>query len=270
MTKTKLAFVLLGVMNLILILMHLTGYFILFFRQTGYMIPLAVDIIILAILGFRSSRYSNRLIIAGLFLSVPFLLMLNLWVQIRDYSYKKIDSPHGQQSLIIEYRDFTLGETTYYYHFYKTIFGFVGKRLDDQSIEMVNYDRGIRLTAEEALGLGREQWITKNIVRFPTWEGMKDIHLAPSRSPVSSADIEAFINMAKNKKNGRTLTVNGNQLEIRYDEMSGQSWIEVTSDGVIPRQQCSRIVPNEESQFYMLEECTHRWEYPLYPMTEGK
>ena len=78
--------------------------------------------------------------------------------------------------------------------------------------------------------------------------------------------------MAKNKENGQTIMVNGNQLTIYYDEASDQSWIEINSEydeGAIPTQQCSRIVPNEELGYYMLEECTHRWEYPLYPMTES-
>lgn len=62
-------------------------------------------------------------------------------------------------------------------------------------------------------------------------------------------------------------------MTIRYDEATGQSWIEINNEndkGAIPRQQCSRIVLNEERGYYMLEECTHQWEYPLYPMAEKR
>ena len=72
--------------------------------------------------------------------------------------------------------------------------------------------------------------------------------------------------------NGELITINGNQLETRYDELLGQSWIDVTSDndeGTISRQQCSRIVRNEELRYYTLEECTQKWEYPLYPIIES-
>lgn len=275
MTKTKWTLILLGAMNLMLIIMYLTDYFILFLKPIGYVIPLAINIIVLAVIGFRSSRYHNLWTIVGLILSIPILLIHGFLVWLADYSYTKIDSPHNQQSLVIEYRHFTLGETTYFYNFYKTRFGFIGKLLDDQSIRMMVQviDHPVGLGAEDALGLAGEKWITKNIVRFSTWQGMKEVHLNLSQSLVNAADIEAFIDMAENKVSGQTITVNGNRLEIGYDELSGQSWIEVSSDydeGAIPRQQCSRVVPNEERGYYMLEECTHQWEYPLYPMTESR
>ncbi len=54
--------------------------------------------------------------------------------------------------------------------------------------------------------------------------------------------------------NGQTITVDGNHLEIRYDESTGQSWIEVTSINdkeAIPRHQCSCIVLNKERIVYV-------------------
>ncbi|MCM3571348.1 hypothetical protein [Neobacillus mesonae] len=298
MTKSKWAFILLGVMNLTLVIMHLTGYFILFLKPTGYMIPLAINIIVLAVIGFRSSRYHKYWTIMVLMLGIPILIVQGLMVLLAENSYAKIDSPYNQQSLVIEYRHFTLGETTYFYNFYKTTFGLIGKRLDNQSISIMipGTQHPIGLGAEDVLGLGKEEWIADDIVRFMTWQGMKEVYLHPSpsltssqdskgkiekreqkvKSPLSSntaADIEAFITKMKHKEDGQIITVNGNRLEIRYDKTSGQSWIDVTNDneeGAIPRQQCSRIVPNEERGYYMLEECTHRWEYPLYPITENR
>ncbi len=272
MTKTKWALVLLGVMDLILMIMHLTDYFILFLKPTGYMIPFGVNIIVLSVIGFRSSKSYKVWTIIGLMLGIPILLLQGFIVLLTDNSYAKIDSPYGQRSLVIEYRHFSLGETTYFYNFYKTTFGFIGKRLNDQSIRIIisGTEHPVGLGAEGVLGVGNEQWIADNIVRFSTWQGMKEVYLNPSESLVIAAEIEAFMDKARNKDSGQTITVNGNRLEIRYDEASGQSWIDVSSDeeeGAIPRQQCSRVVPNEELRYYMLEECTHQWEYPLYPMT---
>ena len=68
---------------------------------------------------------------------------------------------------------------------------------------------------------------------------MKDVHLNPSESSVSTAEIEAFIDKVKNKDNGQIIIVNGNRLEIRYDKASDQSWINVSNDneeGAIPDQ----------------------------------
>ncbi|PKR84193.1 hypothetical protein [Heyndrickxia camelliae] len=90
-----------------------------------------------------------------------------------------------------------------------------------------------------------------------------------SLSSVGATDIKAFIDNAKNKRNGKILTVNGNRLIIRYDKASGQIWIDVTNEngeGVILRQQSSHIEMNEVSGYYMLVECTHQWQYSLFPL----
>ncbi|MEM5597678.1 hypothetical protein AAHB53_17745 [Niallia circulans] len=85
--------------------------------------------------------------------------------------------------------------------------------------------------------------------------------------------IDIFMKMAEKKEDGQAIEINGNRLEVRYDKSANESWIEVENDkesGTIPRQQCSRIVRNEENGYYMLEECTHRWEYRLYPLGNGE
>ncbi|WP_068676769.1 hypothetical protein [Oceanobacillus sp. Castelsardo] len=273
MTRTKWALLLLGVMDLILFMMFLTDYYILFLKPTGYTIPLAINIIALAIIGFRHSRATKWWTIVGLIISIPILFFYSFIIRLEDNSYIKIHSPQHKHSVVIEYRSFTLGETTYYYNFYKTTFGLIGKHLDNQSTQMMipGTEHPAGLGAEDALGVGSEVWITENTVRFPTWKGMKEVRLDPLESLVSAADIEAFMEKAENKEGGETITVNGNSLTVRYDQMSGQSWIDVMNDkeeGAIPRQQCSRIIADEERGYYMLEECTHRWEYMLYPMGE--
>lgn len=221
---------------------------------------------------------------------LPLLLVHSFMVLFWDYSYTKIDSPWNKQSVVIEYRHFSLGETTYQYNFYKTRFGVVGKLLDDQSINLVIQATGHPgLDAEGILGMRSAEWITENTIRFPAWQGMKEVHLGDYELPRSEdtelarskdsesassekeiiAEIEAFMEKTKKRENGYTIHVNGNQLVIRYDEAADESWIEVTSEGdrePIPQQQCSRIEPDEERGYYMLQECTHRWEYPLFPL----
>ncbi|MCR2823325.1 hypothetical protein [Lederbergia panacisoli] len=291
MTKTKYALILLGVMDLMLIIMHLTDYFILFLKPTGYLIPFVVNLIVLSVIGFRSISPKIGMVIVPI-VSLPIIFIYGFIILTFDNSYTKIDSPYGWQSVVIEYRHATLGETTYFYNFYKTKFGLVGKSLRDQSIEMmVPYsDHSSGADTEGALGLGNEKWITKDTIRFSTWQGMKDVHLNPSQSissediqdgtegrgklnmpqsSVDAADIEAFIERANNKMDGETIIINGNRLEIRYDKESDQSWIEVidvNDEAAIPIQQCSRVVANEKQGYYMLEECTNQWEYALYPM----
>lgn len=270
---TKKVLYLLGAMDLMLAVMHLAGYFVLFLKPTGYVVPLAVNFAVLAVVAYRSSRFRKGWTIAGMFVILPIMLIHGFWLMLMDYSYTEIDSPWNGQTLVIEYRQFSHGETTYQYNFYKTGYGLIGKRLDGQSINMViQGTEHPGLNSEGILGADKAEWITENSVRFPAWQGMKTVFLDRDQGNSEEeiiADIEAFIAQANRKENGKSIDVNGNQLITRYDEEADESWIDVISEGdkgPIPRQQCSRIIPNEERGYYMLEECTHRWEYPLFPL----
>lgn len=288
MTKTKKFLVIIGSIDLLLIIMHLFGYYFLFLKPTGYLIPIAVNIVALAIIGFRHPRFSNLLVVAGVLLGFVIMLIYAFFIWIEETSYERIDSPHNQQALVVEYRKFTLGETTYYYDFYKTKYGLIGKELSDQSIQIMIQGRENPegSNPEEILGMDNSEWVTKRIVRFISFEGPKEIHLdsdsnadstqtevistPPNYQFIDKKEIEQFIEKAEQKTNGDEISINGNTFVTHYDDLSGQYWIEVQNPGdqaPIPRQQCSRIVRNEERQYYMLEECTHKWEYELYPIT---
>ncbi|MFP7478868.1 hypothetical protein [Terribacillus saccharophilus] len=284
MTKTKWSLIFIGSIDLLLIIMHVFSYYFLFLKPTGYIIPIAANIIVLAIIGFRQSIINNLLVVAGVLLGTAIMLIYAFFIWIGETSYKKIDSPHNQQALVVEYRKFTLGETTYYYDFYKTKYGLIGKELSDQSIQIMvqGTENPGSLNAEEILGIDNSEWVTKRIVRFITFEGPKEIHLdsdsrqtdfkstSPDSQFIDKKEIEQFIEKAEQKTDGDEISINGNTLVTRYDDLSGQYWIEVQNpddQAPIPRQQCTRIVRNEERNYYMLEECTHKWEYELYPIT---
>lgn len=284
MTKTKWSLVIIGSIDLLLIIMHLFSYYFLFLKPTGYIIPIVANIIVLAIIGFRHPRINNLLVVAGVLLGTAIMLIYAFFIWIGETSYKKIDSPHKQQALVVEYRKFTLGETTYYYDFYKTKYGLIGKELSDQSIQIMvqGTENPGRLNTEEILGMDNSEWIAKRIVRFITFEGPKEIHLdsdsrqtevkstSPDSQFIDKKEIELFMDKAKQKTDGDEISINGNTFVTRYDTLSDQYWIEVQNpddQAPIPRQQCTRIVRNEERQYYMLEECTHKWEYELYPIT---
>ncbi|GAK09132.1 hypothetical protein [Geomicrobium sp. JCM 19038] len=275
MTKTKGVLVVLGIMNVLLVVIHFSEFHVLFIKSSGYIIPIVFNMVVLAVVGFRSLSVRNAWVIVGLFLSLPVLLVHSFIVWITESSYAHIESPHDQQSLVVEYRDFTLGETTYFYSFYKTKFGILGRSLEDQSLSIMSRDFPSGIDAEDVLGLHSAEWVTAETVRLNTWEGMVEIELEsfPSMTTSSSptaeeGDLMTFIKALENEVSGQTITIHGNQLETRYDEASGQSWIEVfdnAGEGAIPTQQCSRIEEDELQGHYMLVECTHQWEYPLQP-----
>ncbi|AXF57316.1 hypothetical protein [Salicibibacter kimchii] len=56
MTKTKYTLILLGIFNLILFIVHLTDFSFLFLKPTGSIIPIVINMIVLAAIGFRTSR----------------------------------------------------------------------------------------------------------------------------------------------------------------------------------------------------------------------
>ncbi|WKA60318.1 hypothetical protein QWY16_09505 [Planococcus shenhongbingii] len=172
--------VVLGIMDFILVVMHYTDYVLLFFKPTGYVIPLVLNIVIINVIVFKS-KLSKGWATAILFIGLPILLFHGFIVLWLDNNYTKIVAPDNQQSLVIEYRHATLGETTYFYDFYETKFGFIGKHLDDQSITLIVRDHSSGIDPEGILGLGKEEWITANTVRFSTWQGMKDVYLRSSQ-----------------------------------------------------------------------------------------
>lgn len=277
MTKEKWTLIILGIMDLILVIMHYTDYIFLILKPTGYVIPLTINLLIIAVISFRS-KISKIWTIIGVLICIPVILAHGFMIWLFDYSYTKIDSPHHQQSLIIEYRHATLGETTYFYDFYKTKFHLIGKRLGDEAITMMVQSKNHpgATDAEGALGLDNEEWLTANVVRFFTWQGMRDVHLNGATDSLKEKEnipdeIEEFINKANNNEHGASITINGNMLTLYYDEEFNQEWIEITNEkeeGAIPRQQCTRIIPDQEIGYYVLEECTHQWQYHLYPMRE--
>ncbi|MFP7495271.1 hypothetical protein SFC66_15950 [Terribacillus saccharophilus] len=291
MTKTRISLFIIGSMDLLLIIMHVLGYYVLFLKPTGYLIPIAANIIILTIIGFRHPRINNLLVVAGILLGTAVMLVHAFFILIEESSYKKITSPNNQQALVVEYQHFTLGETTYTYNFYKTRFGILGRELRDQSIRIPVRHAGKsgQSQAESVLGMNNSEWTDGNTVRFSTIEGIKEIHLSlfysdekaspepnstnsntPAYEVVDKQEIERFMEKAEQKTDGDEISINGNTLVTHYDDLSGQYWIEVQNpddQAPIPRQQCTRIVRNEERQYYMLEECTHKWEYELYPIT---
>lgn len=179
MTKEKWIFIVLGIMDFILVIMHYTDFVLLFFKPTGYIIPLVLNIVISSVIVFKS-KLSKVWTITILFIGIPILLFHGFIVLWLDNDYTEIVNPDTQQSLVIEYRHATLGETTYFYNFYKTKFGFVGKHLDDQSISMMVRDYTPSIDPEGILGLGKEEWVTVDTVRFSTWEGTKDVYLNSS------------------------------------------------------------------------------------------
>lgn len=103
MIKTKWILIILGIIDLILVIMYFTDHYFIFLIPTGYVVPLLINLIIIFGIGFRSKSPKSWPII-GLLLSIPIVLPYAFMVWLLESNYTEIDSPHNEQSLIIEYR----------------------------------------------------------------------------------------------------------------------------------------------------------------------
>lgn len=87
-----------------------------------------------------------------------------------ENSYETLHSPDGQTTLVMEYRDVTLGETNYIYEFYKKAPHFpVIERLD-QDVHF--FTRGRHVDSLQALGVYQAEWHDDYVV-FHTITGKK-------------------------------------------------------------------------------------------------
>lgn len=181
MAKEKWILIALGIMDFMLVVMHFTDYVLLFLKPTGYIIPLVLNLVIISVIVLKS-KLSKIWSIAILFMGIPLFMFHGFIVLWLANDYTEIVNPDTRQSLVIEFRHATLGETTYFYTFYQTKSGFIGKHLEDQSISMMVRNDSPGIDPEGVLGLGKEEWITENSVRFSTFEGMKDVYLCSAHS----------------------------------------------------------------------------------------
>lgn len=204
---------------------------------------------------------------------LPIIIGQVLYIKLFDKNYTVISSPEFKQSLVIEYRHTVLGEVQYLYEFYKTKHGMVGKRLKHESLRLIDNDRTSSIDATAFLDTNNADWMGNHTVRFFSKTGIKDVNIGRSQlikhQITTVEEIESFMKMIENKRSEQSIWVKTNLLTARYDKISDQYWIDVTSkndEGEIPTQQCSYIEKDKESQNYKLMECTHKWEYVLYPI----
>src|SRR5690625_4448939 len=93
MSKTKWILIILAVMNVFLISIHQTDYVILFLQPTGYVIPIVINIITLAIIGAHSSRVHPIWVVVFLIASLPVLFGYGFILWFMDDHYAKVESP---------------------------------------------------------------------------------------------------------------------------------------------------------------------------------
>lgn len=157
-------------MNALFIFMHVYHYEFFIQPLAGWNVPLLLNMSALAVAMLVSRKrraFSIIISILGMF-----LLAFRVWVLIMGWNYTTIESPKGTETLVIKYRDATLGERTYFYQFYQasnltiTMKNIAAHHLRVEFDEFDSYPN-----AKRTLGSDRPIWLSENEVMFHTKDG---------------------------------------------------------------------------------------------------
>lgn len=173
-----IAAVLLFLCDLLVYFAYTHNYVVIFFKGTGFFIPLLINAGFLFYIAVHFDRWwlyilpSLLAFILGIYFVWIFILN-----SIVSWQYDRIHSPLWTETLTIGHRSATLGETTYIYEFYQTAFmGLLLKKLDgmDLSIMVRDSDRKEDL---EVLNIKKPTWVNETTVIFHTLDGDKTVIL---------------------------------------------------------------------------------------------
>lgn len=145
------------------------GFYYSFLKQID---PVAsIGLFVMALYIFvKGMKFGISMAVWTIVLSLPSLGATLFAMLLMEYSYDTLQSPDRQTSLMIEHRNFTLGETSYYYRFYKKVSYLpIIERLD-QDVDF--FTRDAYLDDLQALGAEQAEW-HNGYVEFNAYTGKK-------------------------------------------------------------------------------------------------
>lgn len=277
LSPSKTIFLIILIIDFLLYVCSTQGYYVSFLKPTGVIFPALLTFIGFGIFA-RGLKNKILWVVLVTALALPLLALFWFINALFDNSYATIQSPTKNLSLVIEYRDFTLGETTHSYNFYrKTPFPGLMVKLNKKPVDIVT--RGTDAPDLVVLGINNAKWSNGNYVIFS--------------SPYSETKVEfkkktPKLNHGKSKKNkfvplGTDVTLlgekvqnteamdkfitdskSGKESEVRFvilrnakdpvavymlksrkDSNAGQSWIEITRDRRYDSKEYNLIEPQQ-------------------------
>ncbi|MBD2869057.1 hypothetical protein [Paenibacillus arenilitoris] len=177
-TKNKTVFFFLAALagiDVIFILLSINDYAVYFLHTSGWHMPILFNVVSLVILFFISKKKILWIPVSVLIL---FLILFRLGFLFYGWHYDYAVSPKGTETLIIKHRVATLGESQYFYEFYRKS-GIVMKKLAEQNFKIIVHyqDRDRYPNARKTLGLDHPIWRDEKEVGFETKDGRIDISL---------------------------------------------------------------------------------------------
>lgn len=171
--------ILLFVFDLIFVISHFNNYTVNLFKETGLFIPLLINIFILMFIAVKLDKWWLYILPSILcFLLGIYILLVIFFNSILSWQYDYVHSPMRTETLMIKHRSATLGETTFFYEFYKTSFmGLLIKKLGGTDLRIMVRDSSREKDDLEVLNIQSPTWVNETTVILHTLNGDKTIIL---------------------------------------------------------------------------------------------
>lgn len=152
--KILIFFILLFVMSTYLL--STQGFYYSFLKPSTSPVVLIVLLVLSLSVFVSGMKFGLSMIVWTVVFSLPSLGATLFYVLLMEYSYGTLQSPDRKISLVIEYRDATLGETNYFYRFYKKVPNLpIIEKLDQEAHLMT---RGRFTDHLQVLGADHAKW----------------------------------------------------------------------------------------------------------------
>lgn len=133
----------------------------------GFLFPAILTLIAFYLFANALKIRTYIVVLISIF-SILFILGIWLVYLFAEFDIDRIDSPTGEDSLIIEHRNFALGETTYFYYFYRpTNFPGILKKLNNEPVSFfISYDGEEVPDSLKALGVDNAKWTADGVIFY--------------------------------------------------------------------------------------------------------
>lgn len=133
----------------------------------GYLFP-AILTLISFYLFANSLKVRTYIVVLVSIFSI--LIILGIWLAylFAEFDVNRIESPTGEDALIIEHRNVSLGETMHFYYFYRpTIFPGILKKLNNKPVSFfIRYDGDEAPDDLKVLGVDNAKWTVDGVIFY--------------------------------------------------------------------------------------------------------
>lgn len=152
--------------DLLIFQLSINHYYFAFLKYSGIPIPamITVNAIFLFVRSFNISTFELIAISIIAFLILVVIIFVH---SIKDFTIDSVTSPSGKETLTIEHRNATLGETTHIYNFYRnTTFPGVIKKINKDKVTIITHESSSTPDDLDVLGINNVKWVEGEGVIF--------------------------------------------------------------------------------------------------------